>query len=99
MTNSIKVLYETIMRQPFPSLGKRIGDFPLYDSLLMGIAASYLEGVGIKASEIPVPDGETEQDVSVLRRKTHSLSEEEKEFLAYFDSLESLRKSLLDELK
>lgn len=86
----ISELYETLRRLQFPMLGKEVGDFPLYDSLLAGCVDRASRGQRVDASEVPVPDRETVRQVERLRRKDH-LSKEEAKFLEYFDVLDRLR--------
>jgi hypothetical protein len=93
MKNRIALLYESFKRLPFPALGGQIGDFPLYDSLLAGFAHSFLTGSKPDAASIPLPDSGTIQKVRNLRRKKN-LSEEERLFINYFESIESLRSAL-----
>jgi hypothetical protein len=89
----INELFDTLRQQPFPDLGKRVGDFPLYDSLLAGCAERASRGELIPQSEIPIPDAATERFVSELRQKS-ATSGEEHAFLVYFDLLEQIRLSL-----
>ena len=86
----IKELFDGLQQQPFPDLGKRVGDFPLYDSLLAGCAERASRGELIPQSDIPIPDEETARFVSELRQKS-VISGEEHAFLMYFDSLEQIR--------
>lgn len=81
--------YLRVRELPFPSLGKRVGDFPLFDSLLAGIASRAAEGELIRADDVPTLDAESRRMISELREKLH-LSEEEKYFLLYFRHLEAL---------
>jgi hypothetical protein len=90
---SVQSLYDYVYHLPFPSLGKVIGDFGLYDSLLVGFANSFLAGEDVDASNIPAPDSGTLSAVKKLRHKTR-LTEDERMFLEYFDHLSALADSL-----
>jgi hypothetical protein len=90
MKKSIRDRFETFKKMPFPKLGKTVGDFPLYDSLLAGTVASFLDGAKLDLASIPAPDAETEETVRALRRKSR-LSVQEAEFVKYVDFLEQLR--------
>ncbi len=86
----IAAAYRRMVELPFPVFGKRVGDFPLYDSLLAGTASRAAAGEPIRADEVPRPDAESVRVISALREK-QLLSEDEKYFLLYFGHLESLR--------
>jgi hypothetical protein len=96
MTNEIRELFDRLRLEPFPELGKRIGDFPLYESLLAGCAQRASRNEVVSLSEIPVPDKDTSRSVDDLRRKGDR-SEEEGAFLQYFDLLEQIRLALHQE--
>lgn len=89
----VRDLYERLRGLPFPALGKQVGDFPLYDSLLAGCADRAYRGQQVDIAEVPVPDEETAKQVALLRKKDR-LSMEEAAFLEYFDTLECLRLAL-----
>jgi len=93
MASQIQELFGYLHRAPFPSLGKRVGDFPLYDSLLAGCAERASRGEMVLPSEIPVSDDETSKCVAELRQKS-DISQEEQAFLDYFDLLEQIRTAL-----
>lgn len=93
MTEKVDATYRRLREMPFPSRGRHIGDFPLYDALLAGIADRYCQGQAVRAKEIPVPDRETVAWVE-SHRGQEGLTTEEREFLEYFELLESLRKLL-----
>jgi hypothetical protein len=93
----VKALFDETKLLPFPSLGKTVGDFPLYDALLMGLASSYLDGKHIDRSQIPTPDPETEQFVMSLRQRSR-LDREERLFLEYSEALEALKRALREEM-
>jgi hypothetical protein len=96
MPEEEKRVLEKLRRLPFPKLGKQIGDFPLYDSLLAGVADRYIRGRPVDRSEIPEPDLETLDAVAALRAKAAAdLSEEEKQFLEYYEHMEHVRGVLL----
>jgi hypothetical protein len=90
---TIQELFDRLRRAPFPRLGKRVGDFPLYDSLLAGCTERASRGELVPPSEIPVPDDETLKCVAELRQKSDT-SPEERAFLEYFDLLEEIRVAL-----
>ncbi|MCP4547324.1 MAG: hypothetical protein GY835_12775 [bacterium] len=93
LNQSMKDLYERLRTLPFPNLGKRVGDFALYDALLAGCADRASRGGCVECSEVPVPAEETVNQVELLRKKDH-ISAEESAFLQYFDVLEQLRVAL-----
>ena len=96
VSEKLKLQFERIRGLRFPSMGYDIGDFPLYDSGLMGVAASMMSGHRVDAEGIPSPDLETMDEVARLR--SHPVFEAgQAEFLAYYTELEKLR-LLLEEL-
>lgn len=97
MSISIKEFYQAVRSTAFPVIGKRVGDFPLYDSLLAGCADRASHGRPVLISELPLPDQETLKFIEELRGN-HSPTNEEQLFLQYFDMLESLRMALIREL-
>ena len=91
MINEIDNLYQYLKALPFPELGKQIGDFPLYDALLAGVANNYIQRrVLPDLDKIPCPDLETINEVNALRHKSDS-KKGEVEFLQYFKVLEELQ--------
>jgi hypothetical protein len=91
-----KSVLESLRRRPFPRLGKQVGDFPLFDSLRAGATDRYLRGKAVNRAEIPEPDLETLEAVTALRLKARAqLSEEERDFLEYFEHMEQVRAALL----
>jgi len=94
MFDTIRDLYDELKKLPFPELGKVIGDFPLYDSLLAGTANSILKKKRISIEAIPAPDSETEQKFKSLKQKA-DLDPAEQEFVAYFNLLENLRHEMI----
>jgi|SRR5579875_867783 hypothetical protein len=98
MSKSISVLFDELRNIPFPELGKVIGDFVLYDSLLAGTASSFLAGVPIDLEAIPVPDQETETALNTLEKKS-TLDRQEAEFLKYAQLLDELRKKIIKAIK
>jgi len=86
-------LYLEARQCPFPRLGRIIGDFVLYDSLLMGVVSCRIAGDHVKALDIPVPDEESLAAAENLRAKSN-VTPDEAEFLAYYAMLERLRESL-----
>jgi hypothetical protein len=91
----IKDLFEQLQRERFPAMGKRVGDFVLYDSLLSGMAASLLEGRKVEPCEVPNPDRESAAEANRLLRMTER-SGEQTEFLRYFQLLDRLRLAMLE---
>jgi hypothetical protein len=86
-------LYAQLRDLPFPALGKSIGDFPLYDALLAGLASRAAQGHFVENSAIPAPDEPTVSHASMLRKKGDK-SPAEMAFLEYFDLLEEIRSVL-----
>jgi hypothetical protein len=91
--NRIKPLYERFRALPFPALGRRIGDFPLYEALLAGCASRIANGYLLDLSTVPSPDEGTLNAVAELRTKA-SPSADERAFLEYFDLMEEMRIAL-----
>lgn len=91
-----KDLLSLLIQKPFPELGKQVGHFPLYDSLLAGCANQALSGTPLPPKDIPIPDEATVAFVKMLRSKAR-LEKEEQYFLEYFDLLEKIRKLLAGE--
>jgi hypothetical protein len=83
-------LYERLRAKPWPALAKNVGEFPLYESLLVGCADRALKGMHLNSSDIPTPDPATVDRVRSLREK-EAPSEQEAEFLAYYELLEKIR--------
>jgi hypothetical protein len=88
--NNVQDLYEQLKQKPFPVLGKHVGDFVLYDSLIAGCAAQASRGKIIPPEEIPAPDKETLRQVAQLRNKDRR-NYQEQDFLEYFDLLDKIR--------
>ena len=93
MNQRIRVLFEHFKNAPFPPLGKVVGDFPLYDSLMAGTVSSFLNGAKVDLEAIPVPDRETEKTLNCLKKKTR-LDSQEAEFLKYAQLLDELREEV-----
>ena len=87
MSSTIQGLFNRLCQLPFPSIGKRVGDFPLYDSMVAGCASRAAAGETISEAEIPVPDDDTAAYVATLREKKDP-TEEEHAFLVYVALLE-----------
>ena len=94
MSDVVDGLFARVRSAGFPSLGRRVGDFPLFDALLAGCASRHVRGELVSAAELPVPDEETVRHVVKLRVAS-SIGADEYEFLQYFDLLEELRASLV----
>jgi len=88
------MVFEKLRQLSFPSFGKKVGNFALYDSLLAGMASRYVQGESLDLSEVPSPDAETLDMVSKLIAKS-KLTAEEKGFLDYFYILDSLKSALI----
>jgi hypothetical protein len=88
-------LYAVFRTTGFPSMGREVGDFSLYDGLLAGCADRAVRGESVAATEIPSPDSGTASAVSRLRQKTDR-SDEENAFLRYYELLEQIRELLLE---
>lgn len=86
-------LYQRLRVMPWPALARSVGDFALYESLLVGCADRVMRGGLVDVSQVPTPDEETVLHVRVMRAKADR-SDEETAFLDYFDLLEKIRSSL-----
>jgi len=94
----IHALFERVTSTPFPKLGKVVGDFALYDSLLAGAVSSFLAGLRIDAEAVPVPDDETAAALPALEQKgTHSA--EEMQFLNCARLLGELREETIKAIR
>jgi hypothetical protein len=89
----IEPLYQRLRALPWPVLAKNVGDFALYEVLLVGCAVRAARGSLVDVSEVPGPDEQTVSIISVLREKSNQ-SENEKAFLEYFDLLAEIRSAL-----
>ena len=95
MTNAMR-LYRRLREAPFPSLGKRVGHFPLWDSIIAGYASRLADGDAmddLAASEVTADD-ETLKVVAGLRAK-ESHTAEEQAFLDYYALLEEIRLAIV----
>jgi hypothetical protein len=90
MSKDIRVLFEQFKDTPFPELGKAVGDFAFYDSLMAGTVSSFLDGAKISSDAIPAPDHDTEETLKVLNKKAKP-TEQEADFLKYAQLLGELR--------
>ena len=98
MNKYIRVLFEQFKTVPFPELGKTVGDFALYDSLMAGTVSSYLDGANIVPEAIPIPDQETERMLKVLKKKVRP-TRPEADFLNYAQLLNELRAQVAKAVK
>jgi uncharacterized protein YjaG (DUF416 family) len=89
----VKALYERLRAMPWPALASRVGDFALYESLLVGCVDRVASGRLLDTSKVPNPDNETVVYVASLRKKPGQ-SHEETAFLEYFDLLVEIRSAL-----
>jgi len=92
--NNVKRLYEQLGQLPWPALAACVGDFALYESLLVGCADRVAKGHLLDMSKIPAPDQGTVDAVSALRKRPVP-TEEEQRFLEYYDLLEQIRVALV----
>jgi hypothetical protein len=92
MKKKIGALFAELKKRSFPAMGKVVGDFGLYDSLLAGTVASFLAGLHLE--DIPGPDEESEQILVLLKNKQNR-NQQETEFLEYGELLERLRSELV----
>ena len=53
---NVQTLSDALNALPFPMMGKAVGDFGLYDSLLAGVASSVLASADLPPNGVPVPD-------------------------------------------
>jgi hypothetical protein len=90
MSKNIRVLFEDFKNTPFPELGKAVGDFAFYDSLMAGTVSSFLDGAKVAPDAIPAPDHEAEEALKVLKKKAKP-TEQEADFLKYAQLLGELR--------
>lgn len=95
--STLPALLKELEARPFPRLGRSIGDFPLYDSLLAG-AAERASNSAVQESPVPEADEATLAEVQELRGKP-TCSVEEREFLEYFDLLEKIRQEISKQAK
>ena len=98
MNKEIQDLFERLRTTPFPALGKVVGDFALYDSLLAGTVRSFLTESEIDPETVPAPDLETVTVLSDLKKKS-TLDREEADFLKYAQLLNELREKLIQAIK
>jgi hypothetical protein len=94
LTKRMHALFEKLKKTPFPEMGKVVGDFALYDSLMAGTASSYLDGAIIHLDAVPVPDQETVQLLNALQKKA-KLAPHEADFLSYAQLLDELRTEII----
>lgn len=92
--NTLAKLFETMSRRTLPTLGKEVGNFDFYDSLLAGQASSVSDGAILGEAEIVKPDSETLSLVSQLQLK-EVLTPEEKDFLDYFQLTDQVRTEII----
>ncbi|MDQ4078710.1 MAG: hypothetical protein M3220_21020, partial [Chloroflexota bacterium] len=91
---AIQDLFEELNGTHFPFLGKTIGDFVLYDSLLMGMASSLINGCQTDVDDVLMPDETTLDFVRSIKEKG-DLVQIEREFIDYYDGLERLRAEMV----
>ncbi len=98
MKKNIRALFEKLKNTPFPLLGKEVGNFPLYDSLMAGTVSSFLSGEKIDLDAMPTADKETEEFLKRLRKKG-KLNGQETEFLGYVQHLKELGEEIKKAIK
>lgn len=74
MLELIKTEFERLKCKPFPPHGKSIGEFPLYDTLLMGIVSSYLGGEKVMLKVFPLPTQRPFRKLNASARNRRSTS-------------------------
>ena len=89
----VRPLYERLLAMHAPVLGGRVGDFPLYEAMVAGCASRAASGQPYDVLNVPEPDEVTLAFVTALRNKGER-TQDEQEFLAYFDLLEEIRSAL-----
>ena len=89
MAEQLEDVYRQFERTPFPRLAKSLTVFPLYDASIAGLGSKASQGIAVGGDEIPDVDEETDRVVRELRQRP-SPSQDEIEFLAYFDLLQRL---------
>ena len=87
------MLLDQVKAQPFPILGREVGDFVLYDTLLAGTAESAVALKFVKLDDIPIPDAGTVDCINTLKARP-SLSTDEDDFIKYFELLANLRDAI-----
>jgi len=87
-------LYKRYVATKFPSLGKSVGHFPLYDSIVAGYASRLAVGSPLDEGALELDsDPETRDTVASLRIK-NGLTSEEREFLDYYSLLQEMRRAI-----
>ncbi len=94
MANSIRSLLNEFEKVPFPELGKGLGDFPLYDAFIGGIASSLAGNVKVDLGSVPTPDKEAQALFDLLKGRSR-LTSDEAQFVKYFRLLEGLRQEII----
>ena len=94
MSTRIQQLWRQWQARPFPQLGKDIGDFPLYDSFLAGIASRAVDGERFSPDDVPQPDIGTISAIRELRQKQRR-STRENELLEYYSLLEEIQAAIV----
>ena len=67
MNQNIDFPFNELKKLPFPAMGKIVSDFVFYDSLLAGVASSFLRGASIQPNEIPGPDEQSALKLVLLK--------------------------------
>jgi hypothetical protein len=98
MNRDIHALFEQLRNTPFPALGKVIGDFALYDSLLAGTVSSFLAGAKVDVEAVPILDQQTAATLSALKKKK-TLYRQEADFLKYAQLWDELREEVIKAVK
>jgi hypothetical protein len=90
----IRNILNEFEKVPFPRLGKGLGDFPLYDSLIAGIAYSLVISGKIEPMTVPARDKDAQASFEKLSVKP-MLTPDENEFVTYYRLLEDLRQEII----
>jgi hypothetical protein len=88
---ALRELYRRHRAAKWPKLAGTVGDFGLYDSLVAGVLESALTTGVVK--DVPEPDDVTLRQVAALREAV-TITDEEREFLEYFNLLGEISEEL-----
>ncbi len=86
-------LFDELSSAPFPELGKQLGDFGLYDSLVAGALSAATKN---QERSVPSPDNVSQRFAEELRHREDK-SASEREFLQYWFLLERICRFLENE--
>lgn len=94
MNDELHEKYKRLCALPFPKLGKVVGDFVLWDTLLMGIADRVQNSEAVGSDQVPLPDTESRDAIEFIKAKQNRTIEEE-EFYEYFLALDEIRRAIM----